>query len=151
MCCRSVNKIISAAYAASVFVALLTGTYLCFLSMMPHLYMLQVFTTACWCGGVGAGDFLLYIKASMVVFFVSMEQIVNITFCSFLCDFTPIMWDTNDMDWLTPGIHVSLNLIQSRAAGYRDAFLDKVSSGKRRVDLIFLGGDTAYCAGRTPL
>ena len=55
------------------------------------------------------------------------------------------------MDWLTPGIHriLKLNPIYYITSGYRDAFLDKVWFWEKgRVDLIFLGGDTAYWHGR---
>ncbi len=117
-------KIISAAYVHLFFIALLIGIYLCF-GMMPHLYMLQVFYYSFAAVVLVLG--ISYITASMVVFFRDLGQIVNILLQFFMW-LTPIMWDVNDMDWLTPGIHriLKLNPIYYITSGYRDAFLDKV-------------------------
>lgn len=117
-------KIISAAYVHLFFVGLTAIVYFCF-GMRPHVYMLQVIYYSFAAIVLVLG--LSYITASMVVFFRDLGQIVNILL-QFLMWLTPIMWNIDTMEWVTPGIHrfLKLNPIYYITSGYRDAFLNKV-------------------------
>lgn len=117
-------KIISAAYVHLFFIALTVAVYFCF-GMKPHIYMLQVFYYSFAAIVLVLG--LSYITSSMVVFFRDLGQIVNILL-QFLMWLTPIMWNIDDMEWVTPAIHrfLKLNPIYYITSGYRDAFLGKV-------------------------
>ncbi len=117
-------KIISAAYVHLFFMGLAVVVYLCF-GMTPHIYMIQVFYYSFAAIVLVLG--LSYITASMVVFFRDLGQIVNILL-QFLMWLTPIMWNIDDMEWMTPGIHrfLKLNPVYYITSGYRDAFLNKV-------------------------
>lgn len=117
-------KIISAAYVHLFFIGLTVMVYLCF-KMPVHIYMVQVFYYSFAAIVLVLG--LSYITASMVVFFRDLGQLVNILLQFFMW-LTPIMWDVNDMEWITPGIHrfLKLNPIYYIISGYRDTFLDKV-------------------------
>lgn len=117
-------KIISAAYVHLFFIGLAVVVYLCF-GMPVHIYMIQVFYYSFAAIVLVLG--LSYITASMVVFFRDLGQIVNILL-QFLMWLTPIMWNIDDMEWVTPTIHriLKLNPIYYITSGYRDAFLNKV-------------------------
>lgn len=119
-----VVKIISAFYVHLFFIALTAGLYLCF-GMKPHIYMIQVFYYSLAAVALVLG--LSYITASMVVFFRDLGQIVNILL-QFLMWLTPIMWNVDTMEWVTPGVHrfLKLNPVYYITCGYRDSFLNKV-------------------------
>lgn len=117
-------KIISAAYVHLFFIALAVIVYLGF-GMKPHIYMIQVFYYSFAAVVLVLG--LAYITSAMVVFFRDLGQIVNILL-QFLMWLTPIMWSTEDMEWVTPAVHrfLKLNPVYYITSGYRDAFLNKV-------------------------
>lgn len=117
-------KIISATYVHLFFIGLTVVVYFCF-QMPAHIYMVQVFYYSFAAIVLVLG--LSYITASMVVFFRDLGQIVNILLQFFMW-LTPIMWDVNDMDWVTPGIHrfLKLNPVYYIISGYRDTFLDRI-------------------------
>ncbi len=117
-------KIISATYVHLFFIGLTVVVYF-FFQMPAHIYMVQVFYYSFAAIVLVLG--LSYITASMVVFFRDLGQIVNILLQFFMW-LTPIMWDVNDMDWVSPGIHrfLKLNPVYYIISGYRDTFLDKV-------------------------
>lgn len=117
-------KIIAASYVHLFFILVAALVYFGF-GMAPHVYMLQVFYYSFAAMALVLG--LSYITASMVVFFRDLGQIVNILL-QFLMWLTPIMWNVDTMDWMTPGIHrfLKLNPIYYITNGYRDAFLNKV-------------------------
>lgn len=117
-------KIISAFYVHIFFVGVAVLLYFAF-GYTPHLYIIQViyYTFAAVILVLGFS----YITASMVVFFRDLGQIVSILL-QFGMWLTPIMWNMDDLEWMTQGIHrfLKLNPMYYITNGYRDAFLNRV-------------------------
>lgn len=138
-------KVISAAYVHLFFIALAVVVYLGF-GMKLHIYMIQVFYYSFAAMVLVLG--LSYITSALVVFFRDLGQIVNILL-QFLMWLTPIMWNIDDMEWITPAIHrvLKLNPIYYITSGYRDAFLNQVWFWEKGEWTVYFWMSAVFIAG----
>lgn len=133
-------KIISALYVHIFFVGVAIILYFAF-GNTPHIYMIQViyYTFAAVVLVLGFS----YITASMVVFFRDLGQIVSILL-QFGMWLTPIMWNIDDLEWMTPVIQrfLKFNPMYYITSGYRDAFLNKVWFWEKQTWTIYFWAAT---------